>query len=186
MSGPRGRDEVRVAVLDAAAELFTRQGPSRTSTRDIAETAGVNRGLLHRHFGSKEELVAAVVARSAAELADGLADADSIAGIVARLFDLAEGARGASELLAQALADGMHLDLAQHGISILDRLGDALGGDDRRYEAAVFLAALLGWQLFGDALLAAQDLAPDPQRGRRTFTAIGEALAELPVSSGAR
>jgi AcrR family transcriptional regulator len=182
VSAPRGRDEVRSAVLDAAAALFAQHGPSRTSTRDIAQAAGVNRGLLHRHFGSKEELVAAVVARGAAQLADAVGDADSVGEIVDRLFELGEGARGASELLAQALADGMHLDLAQHGMGILDRLAGVLGGDDRRYEAAVFLAALLGWQLFSDALLATQGLAPDPQRGRRTFTTIGEALVHQSLS----
>ncbi|MDT5081484.1 MAG: hypothetical protein QOJ80_6121 [Mycobacterium sp.] len=43
-------------LLDAARELFARQDYRRTTTREIAESAGVSEYLLFRHFGSKAGL----------------------------------------------------------------------------------------------------------------------------------
>ena len=53
---PKGRDEVVEALIKAAATLFAERGVSGVSLRDIAAHAGVNHGLIHRHFGSKENL----------------------------------------------------------------------------------------------------------------------------------
>ncbi|MEO1366506.1 MAG: TetR/AcrR family transcriptional regulator, partial [Acidobacteriota bacterium] len=55
---PRRRDPkaTRKALLDAAEELFTFQGPSATSLTQVAKKAGVTKSLIHHHFGSKEEL----------------------------------------------------------------------------------------------------------------------------------
>jgi AcrR family transcriptional regulator len=51
----------RDALLDAAVELFAEHGPASVSIRDVARHAGVNHGLVHRHFGSKDDLLAAAV-----------------------------------------------------------------------------------------------------------------------------
>jgi AcrR family transcriptional regulator len=60
----RDANASRVALLDAAAELFAERGYDRTTVRDIAGRAGVNQALLFRYFGSKEALFAAVIART--------------------------------------------------------------------------------------------------------------------------
>lgn len=52
----RPRGEARRLLLDAARELFARQDYRRTTTREIAEAAGVTEYLLFRHFGSKAGL----------------------------------------------------------------------------------------------------------------------------------
>lgn len=52
----RPRGEPRRLLLDAACELFARQDYRRTTTREIAEAAGVTEHLLFRHFGSKAAL----------------------------------------------------------------------------------------------------------------------------------
>jgi AcrR family transcriptional regulator len=49
----RRRGEPRRLLLDAATELFARQGFSNTTAREIADLAGVSEPLLFRHFGSK-------------------------------------------------------------------------------------------------------------------------------------
>jgi AcrR family transcriptional regulator len=49
----RRRGEPRRLLLDAATELFARQGYTNTTAREIAELAGVSEPLLFRHFGSK-------------------------------------------------------------------------------------------------------------------------------------
>ena len=69
-SKARGREEVRAAVLAAAGELFAERGPSAVSVRDIASLAGVNHGLIHRHFGSKEGLLRETLELMAGEIAE--------------------------------------------------------------------------------------------------------------------
>lgn len=52
----RPRGEARRLLLDAARDLFARQDYRATTTREIAEAAGVTEYLLFRHFGSKAGL----------------------------------------------------------------------------------------------------------------------------------
>jgi AcrR family transcriptional regulator len=52
----RHRGEPRRLLLDAARELFALQDYRSTTTREIAEAAGVTEALLFRHFGSKAVL----------------------------------------------------------------------------------------------------------------------------------
>jgi AcrR family transcriptional regulator len=52
----RPRGEPRRLLLDAARTLFARRDYRSTTTREIAEAAGVNEYLLFRHFGSKAGL----------------------------------------------------------------------------------------------------------------------------------
>lgn len=51
-----GKQETRQRILKAALALFGEKGYVATSTREIAEKAGVNHLTLFRHFGSKEAL----------------------------------------------------------------------------------------------------------------------------------
>ena len=57
------------AVCKAAAELFAERGPAAVSSRDIAARAGVNYGLIHRHFGSRQELQRQVMTETRDHLA---------------------------------------------------------------------------------------------------------------------
>jgi AcrR family transcriptional regulator len=52
----RPRGAPRRLLLDAARALFARQDYRSTTTREIAEAAGVTEHLLFRHFGSKAAL----------------------------------------------------------------------------------------------------------------------------------
>jgi AcrR family transcriptional regulator len=49
----RPRGEPRRLLLEAARELFAHQGYNGTSTREIADAAGVSETLMFRYFGSK-------------------------------------------------------------------------------------------------------------------------------------
>lgn len=55
-------------ILDIAERLFGEQGYESTSLRHIIFEAGVNLAAVHYHFGSKEELLDALVLRSAVPL----------------------------------------------------------------------------------------------------------------------
>lgn len=51
----------KVKILAATDHLFGVLGFDATTTRDIAERSGVNKALIHYHFGSKDELLAALL-----------------------------------------------------------------------------------------------------------------------------
>ena len=53
----------RERILDAAEQLFSRAGFNGASLRPITTDAGANLAAVHYHFGSKEALLKAVVAR---------------------------------------------------------------------------------------------------------------------------
>src|SRR5256885_16110443 len=53
----RSPQEVRELLLGAARSTFAARGYARSSTRDIAGTAGVSEALLFRHFGPKANLL---------------------------------------------------------------------------------------------------------------------------------
>lgn len=57
---PVGREAVRRAVLGTARRVFAAHGP-RAPLRLVAEAAGVNLGLIHRHIGNKDDLLSAVL-----------------------------------------------------------------------------------------------------------------------------
>lgn len=55
-------------ILDATERLFARQGVGAASVRAITAEAGVNTAAIHYHFGSKQELLEAVLVRRIAPL----------------------------------------------------------------------------------------------------------------------
>lgn len=57
-----GADERRAALLEAAYATIADRGLEGLRTREVAARAGVNIATLHYHFGSKEDLVIAVIA----------------------------------------------------------------------------------------------------------------------------
>src|SRR4051812_47694437 len=66
--------ETRERVLDAAATVFAEQGFEGARVAQIAQAAGLSVGAIYNHYGSKAELLAAVVERhSAAELSQLMA-----------------------------------------------------------------------------------------------------------------
>ncbi len=66
----------RDALLAAAVELFAEHGPASISVRDIARHAGVNHGLVHRHFGSRDELLAEAIEVGSVSLQRGALSPD--------------------------------------------------------------------------------------------------------------
>lgn len=63
----------RTRLLEAATEIFARNGVAGATTREIARVAGVNEVTLFRHFQSKEQLLAAVVGQATALQVEALA-----------------------------------------------------------------------------------------------------------------
>ena len=55
--------DTKKRILDAAEKLFAQQGFYATSLRMLTKEAGVNLAAVNYHFGSKEELIKAVIGR---------------------------------------------------------------------------------------------------------------------------
>jgi AcrR family transcriptional regulator len=60
--------ETRLRILDAAREMLLERGAGGTSTRSVAEEAGVPLSLVHYHFGGMQPLLVAVLERQDEEL----------------------------------------------------------------------------------------------------------------------
>ncbi len=64
MSVPRlDNEERRRAIVEAAVPLFARRGFAGTTTKEIAEAAGVSEALVFKHFPSKAALYEAILRR---------------------------------------------------------------------------------------------------------------------------
>ena len=76
----------RELILEAAAELFYRDGYVAVGMSDIADAVSIGPSALYRHFGSKQELLGAVVLGSVEQLYADLADvaAGDLASTLAR------------------------------------------------------------------------------------------------------
>ncbi len=107
------RGVTHVRLLDAAAELFYSEGITATGVDRVVARSGVSKPTLYAHFGSKDELVAAVLERRHAERVAKLdawvrAHADSPRGRLLAVFDwlakwhASEGARGCAFVNAAA------------------------------------------------------------------------------------
>ena len=88
----------RAALLASARALFAERGFAGTAREEIVERAGVTRGALHHHFGTKQELFAAVFEALEQELAGRIAVA-----AMAGTDPLDQLRRGCHEFLDAAL-----------------------------------------------------------------------------------
>jgi TetR/AcrR family transcriptional regulator, repressor for neighboring sulfatase len=155
-----GREAVAAAVLTHAADLFAERGPAATSIRDIAERAGVNHGLLFRHFGTKDDLVGRVLDHLGAE-SGALAAADGFSVTDPRF---ARHLR----VLARCILDGYPVDQLQQRFPVMRQLLDRTRAEHPDPHAAALAVAHaaafgLGWQLFEPFLRAATGLQDLPE-----------------------
>ena len=62
MGQPRGSStETKAEILGVARDLFARQGLAAVSVRRVAAAAGVDHALVHRYFGTRDELIGATI-----------------------------------------------------------------------------------------------------------------------------
>jgi AcrR family transcriptional regulator len=200
---PKGRDEVRRALIDAAAELFAEQGPARVGVREIADRARVNHGLVHRHFGSKDNLLRAVLddlsgriwrgidvppSSASPSLADGMT---TLSGV----FDAVARNPRYFRVLARALLDGYEPRDLQSAYPVVEALVAALdaargrGEVDPRIEprmaVALLVSTALGWLVFEPYVLLAtgQDDLP-LEEARARVVAMRSVLSTLVSGKG--
>lgn len=59
----KAENATRTAIMDAAERMMAEHGMNGVSIRSILAEAGANTAALHYHFGSREQLVEAILAR---------------------------------------------------------------------------------------------------------------------------
>jgi AcrR family transcriptional regulator len=165
---PYGRDEVVQSIIDATLSLWTAKGPAELSMRSIAARAGVNYGLVHRHFGTKDAVIRAAMERVVARSLDHVTGSEDLEAAIDRILPLSTGAH--ARLLAWAtlqyvlddvlpendvfLAKMRELAVAgeRDGDGGADGGGDEDGDIDVPPEVAVrvgsLISVLYGWRLF--------------------------------------
>ncbi|OBJ07272.1 TetR family transcriptional regulator [Mycobacterium sp. 1165196.3] len=150
---PTGRAEVAAAILEAATDLFAERGPAATSIRDIAARSNVNHGLVFRHFGTKEQLVGAVLDHLGANLS-ALLGTDAPAAVLESSLDRQ------MRVMARTVLDGYPAGQLQKRFPNIATLLDGvrpLYDDDVKARLAVAnaLALQFGWRLFAPILRSA-------------------------------
>jgi AcrR family transcriptional regulator len=160
---PVGPDEVRLAVLDAAADLFARRGVDAVSLRDVAVAAGVNLALIRRYVGTRDELVAEVFDHVSGRLAASV-ETHPLEG---QGFT-PDTPMGAWVRIAAALAISGRLLDPRHdfnpvlAMSETLRTGYGQASEAARVRAAQIVATALGWRIFEAYLIAAGNLGEVP------------------------
>ena len=122
-SGVRSNEagqETRDRLLDAAERLFAKRGLDAVSVRDITESAGANTAAIHYHFGSKHDLMAAILARRADQI--GIRRQELLDGLERRSdIELRDVVEALVQPTAELVADGGG---GQHYVALLAALGD--------------------------------------------------------------
>lgn len=162
---PTGRDEIRSAVLREARRLLSERGP-HVPLRDIADAAGVNSGLIHRHIGRKDALLTTVM-QGAVRFGAARLDSTDDAGEAVRGMLLGATSRPEiSRLLAWLALDREAafppmVEPAERPAAALRRMTSPPPAGDT--ELLLAFTAIYGWPVLRDALLDALDI-PEPER----------------------
>jgi AcrR family transcriptional regulator len=179
---PHGAEEVRAALLGAARKRFAEEGP-RASLRDIAADAQVNSGLIHHYFGTKTELLGAVMTdlvERAQRGAQPFASFDEALELL--LADTPTGNPGSNEyarIVAWLLLTGENPRDYQKEFS-LPGVAE-LAGPQRRGLLLLLLTAIFGWGIFGSHLSSLVGYE-SPTSAAKDFTTALQAIASAPQS----
>jgi AcrR family transcriptional regulator len=168
-------------VLTATRALVAERGPDGFSVREIAARAGVNHALVHRHFGTKADVLEQMLSADAeavvaAVLESGLPTSGQAGGdVVAELLDLLADHPSYWRTLVHAVLDSP--EAALPGTASTTELFSGLwrnGDPDRAVDTSVAGMTVLGWLIFGRFMTDAT--GADADEARR---AVAEQVAAL-------
>jgi AcrR family transcriptional regulator len=164
LGGRMAGEERRLQILRIAVSLFSQRGFRGTTTKEIAQAAGISEAMVFRHFATKEELFAAILDHKAC--AEGLGDpCELVADAVRRKDDRAVFETLAYRALQQHDQDPgfmrllLHAALEEHQLTqmfwdtfvlrIYEFLGNYIGerqldGAFREIEPGIVVRALIG------------------------------------------
>ena len=195
MPRPSTADERRAEILAAAIRVLARDGLSEATTRKIAAEAGVNQAMLAYYFGSKDELLFAVLQEMMratgeivrAALPEGVGLGEAIAGSLTAFWEHVEAEpeleilqyeltlyalrRAESAWLAQQQYDG-------YAAIVETLIGEAFAAAGA--ECPIPMSALARFIIAGlDGLMLQFISDRDTERARRDLALLIEAVGAL-------
>ena len=165
-----GADHARQALLDAAIDLLAAHGPEGFSSREVAKAAGVNYGLIHYYFGSRNELLRQAIAREMDRWGAANPQVDALEWTPLLLGD-PPPERAWRSLVHLALSWDQYSDVAddfplmRHRLQIhKERLGDEV--DEVQIKAALVASTCLqiGWLAVSQWYMASVDATADERQ----------------------
>ncbi len=129
-------EQTRQDLLDAALTIFSQTGYTAARLEDIAEAAGVTRGAIYHHFGSKSELFLALLEEATAvgnsaidrAVSEGGTFVEILSRILVYTFNLVEDDRRFSEVMALQLTTPDVEALAQRRYDEAQELVQSISG----------------------------------------------------------
>ena len=165
---PFGREEVKTAILNATEKLLLERSPIEITVREIAKLANIKHPLIHRHFGTKEEVIKAVHTRQLEKIIRNIPIVENLEGNLGLFFLSNKQNKWRQTALARAMIEGVNPHLLQDQFPVMQRLVKLM---KKRHSQATssnnfspeFLTAALGalaagWMLYEPFLLAATGL----------------------------
>lgn len=157
-------DKRRAAIVDVAARLFARSGFAETSVSDLAAACDMSKSLMYHYYGSKEEILYAVMASHIDQLEqeiDGLVAAgqnarDTFTQVIRRFMDSYGGAADRQKVLLNELENlpsdkrkivvGKQRHIIDAMQELIVALYPALAGDPTRARAQTMLIfGMINW-----------------------------------------
>jgi AcrR family transcriptional regulator len=180
----------REALVRSAVELFAEHGPASVSVREIARHAGVNQGLIYRHFGSKEALLAEAIERAGSSLYPAALAADGFD--YDAMSQLMHHRALSPRLIARSLVDDVDLATVRQQFPVIRRMVDgydqvptgARPGDlsDPRIAVAAAAGMALGSVIWGRHLVESLGF-PDDGRVEAAISDLARLIVGWPVSA---
>lgn len=197
--------DTRDGILGAAEQLFGERGFDATSTRDIAERSGVNKALIHYHFGTKDELLEALLERYYGRLASTMfgalqsaqavpgAPAAQVQALLDAYLDFLAANYSFTRIVQREIASGRHMERIVERTLPLFRLGidwmsSTFKKPPRELDAVHLLTTAYGmvvsWFTYGEVLKRLTGADPLSKsalaaRKRHLHAVVGLLLAEL-------
>lgn len=149
----RGGEITRRRILEAARARFSTASYEDVKLRDIATEVGVDVALVHRAFGSKEQLFSAVLSTSKEASSQGTIDASRLSA------DFADGFFAASQnetlqIVVRSLTNPQAREVlrARSLTEFIGPVAAALEGPSTLERATLFNACLVGMAIFREVL----------------------------------
>jgi len=182
------------SVIEAAKELFSERGPDQVTLREVAEVAKVNHALIHRHFGTKDNLLKVVLHQEALAFSQATVSAVNSPDVARRLFEEQQHREPFVRILAYALLQGTPTEFlySEQGAlaGLVSRLqnepasegGSAVPRVDPAIAVAAVSAFTKGWLIFESWVLRAVGYSGDIAIVRDEVVGILEHIIRLAES----
>jgi AcrR family transcriptional regulator len=163
MDKVHGKEQTIDALIEAAIDLTSKKGPSGFSVREVAALAAVNHGLVHRHFGGKNQLIRQALNHVAQKLAAPLNDDQPQDQLASSLFNALSQEPRYLQCLAWAMLSEDSSDLVQDVFpthdAVMNSLTNLSGGEDKSKLMLAFMTSVtVGWHMFKPLILQASQV----------------------------